>query len=197
MRMNRILCYILSLLSIVFLTPVLAVVFAELVSDYNGGGIGFVFIAFFPIVLFILIILWLVEILILLKKSKNYYTIRIIFSVLIIVVISVSGGNIGDADFNQYKIEIGDLNSKSYRCKGHIAEGCEGTVYKISETYKSISFETSDSTQKQFTYRFETPQDEIKKSFIGQRVTKLKDSKTITFISRSGEESFVSIPCYQ
>ena len=81
---NRILYYILSLLSVVFLTPLISVVISQRIPGIEGRP--FVLMAILPKVFLALLLVWILEILVLSKKIENYYKKRNIFSILVIVV---------------------------------------------------------------------------------------------------------------
>lgn len=68
---NRILYYIISILSVVLLTPLISVAIALRVPGLEGRP--FVLMTALPIVFSALLLLWLVEMLILSKKIENYY----------------------------------------------------------------------------------------------------------------------------
>ena len=127
------------------------------------------------------------------NKIKNHYSKRKAIPVVVIIIVGLVG--IGGSMLLE-KMRITEYRN-SFECKTELEFEFEAFVFEISKNYQRVSFRTIDSVQKSFVYNFETPQEVLKKSFIGQQVIKKTDSTTMAFISRSGKREMLTIPCYQ
>jgi len=190
--MNKVYFYILSIISIVLLTPFVSYVLTLGVSEFEGAR-GFAFFYLLPAVFVILLIFWFIEKAILAKKYTSYYKRRNIFSISIIAIVGIIM-IIYIVIQKQARIAV---SRNTIKCQKQLSDGFEAYIYSISESNQTIKFKSSDSTRADYRYTFSKPQEEIAKSYIGQCLVKKPNSKTILFISRSGEEKEVVIPCYQ
>ena len=190
--MSKVLYYVLSILSILILTPLLTYLFTLKVSNF-GGAKGFAFIYLLPIIFLVLFLGWVLERRLFANRIRNYNKKRNIFSIVIIAI--------GSVIFSQEYIQSQQANKEalhnSYICKNQQSDGFEAYVYEISKNHQTVRFKKSDSSRKSYMYSFKTPQNVLKNSYIGQKVIKKANSIEITFINRLGKEEIITIPCYQ
>lgn len=190
--MNKFVYNVLSVLSVLFLTPVVTYLLTLGVSEFEGGR-GYAFFYGLPVVFVILLAFWVLEKNVLPKSIGKYYRNRNIISLIIILMVSTWG----IAQIVTENSERANAYRNSHNCQSQRAEAFRAYVYEISESHQTIRFKMADSTRRYFNYSFKTPQDVLKKGFIGQLVTKHADSTTMTFLSRSGAATVVKIPCDQ